>query len=217
VGGLQLRPAFGLSGCEGAAQFGELEEVGLGARGERVGLGRVVVVEDSGRGGVRGQPGLDQGAAGGDVSDTGEVGLVGRTVHGATELVEKRTGGGRCDEAFGCGRQLLEEVVGGRGVADAGGVFGTPVGDDRPNVSRARASERARRVHCSRSLSSAPSAQNCWAATRAAGVWRTVRRRSTGAAGRSEKAQDGTHLLGVITASHLLHELLDASGALPTP
>ncbi|MFF1400134.1 CBS domain-containing protein [Streptomyces sp. NPDC058287] len=33
----------------------------------------------------------------------------------------------------------------------------------------------------------------------------------------AEKTQDGTHLLGVITASHLLHELLDASGALPPP
>ncbi|MGW0763424.1 CBS domain-containing protein, partial [Streptomyces sp. NPDC002814] len=28
----------------------------------------------------------------------------------------------------------------------------------------------------------------------------------------AEKAKDGTHLLGVITASHLLHELLGAAG-----
>jgi CBS domain-containing protein len=33
----------------------------------------------------------------------------------------------------------------------------------------------------------------------------------------AEKAKDGTHLLGVITASHLLHELLGASGTLPAP
>ncbi|WP_419155972.1 CBS domain-containing protein [Streptomyces canus] len=30
----------------------------------------------------------------------------------------------------------------------------------------------------------------------------------------AEKAKDGTHLLGVITASHLLHELLGAAGAM---
>lgn len=30
----------------------------------------------------------------------------------------------------------------------------------------------------------------------------------------AEKAKDGTHLLGVITASHLLHELLGAAGSL---
>ncbi|MEV6702453.1 CBS domain-containing protein [Streptomyces sp. NPDC051453] len=33
----------------------------------------------------------------------------------------------------------------------------------------------------------------------------------------AEKTPHGTHLFGVITASHLLHELLDASGALPAP
>ncbi|MFE1768196.1 hypothetical protein ACFW81_28770 [Streptomyces angustmyceticus] len=27
-----------------------------------------------------------------------------------------------------------------------------------------------------------------------------------------EQAEDGTHLLGVITAAHLLHELLEVSG-----
>ncbi|WP_458248529.1 CBS domain-containing protein [Streptomyces sp. MAI_2237] len=32
----------------------------------------------------------------------------------------------------------------------------------------------------------------------------------------AERAKDGTHLVGVITASHLLHQLLEASGSLGT-
>jgi CBS domain-containing protein len=32
----------------------------------------------------------------------------------------------------------------------------------------------------------------------------------------AERAKDGTHLLGVITASHLLHELLSATGTIST-
>lgn len=32
----------------------------------------------------------------------------------------------------------------------------------------------------------------------------------------AEKDKAGTHLLGVITASHLLHELLGAAGAVST-
>src|SRR5690606_15002407 len=44
VGGLDLRPAGLLGGGQGAAEFGELEQVGLRVRGERLRLGPVVVV-----------------------------------------------------------------------------------------------------------------------------------------------------------------------------
>lgn len=115
---------------------------GLGQRGVRLvagqcgaqlgghGLGQVARGEgDAGRGGVRGQPRLDELSAGGRVGEGGEVVVVGGVADRAAELVEQGPGARAEDEAVGAGRQLLEEVGGRRSGADHAGEFGLQIGD----------------------------------------------------------------------------------------